>query len=180
MTQPVFFIGPRGCGKTTVGQALAQEQNWHFVDTDHWLQERAQMNVAEIVAKEGWEGFRARETQALQAVSATSTVVATGGGMVLAEANRRFMREAGLVIYLRAPAGVLAARLDAFPQAGQRPALTAKPPEEEIREVLAEREPLYCETAHYIVDAAQPLERIIADVQAALSQPASGALRLYS
>lgn len=180
MTQPVFFIGPRGCGKTTVGQALAQEQNWHFVDTDHWLQERAQMNVAGIVAQEGWEGFRARETQALQAVAEPSTVIATGGGMVLADVNRRFMREAGQVIYLRAPVAVLAARLEAFPQEGQRPALTAKPLGEEIRDVLAEREALYCETAHAIVDAAQPLERIIADVRAVLSLSASDSLRLYS
>ncbi|KNC08482.1 shikimate kinase [Klebsiella sp. RIT-PI-d] len=180
MTQPVFFIGPRGCGKTTVGQALAQEQNWHFVDTDHWLQQRAQMDVAGIVANEGWEGFRARETQALQAVTAPSTVIATGGGMVLAGINRHFMRDAGLVIYLRAPVHVLTARLEAFPEEGQRPALTAKPLEEEIREVLAEREALYCETAHCIVDAAQPLENIITDVLAALMLPASDRLRLYS
>ncbi|WP_312950258.1 shikimate kinase AroL [Superficieibacter sp.] len=180
MTQPVFFIGPRGCGKTTVGQALAREQNWDFVDTDHWLQERAQMNVAAIVEKEGWEGFRARETQALQSVAAPSTVVATGGGMVLADVNRHFMREAGRVIYLRAPVSVLAARLEAFPEEGQRPALTGKPLGEEIRDVLAEREALYSETAHYIIDAAQPLERIIADVLAVLSTPASSGLRLYS
>lgn len=83
MTQPLFLIGPRGCGKTTVGMALADSLNRRFVDTDQWLQSQLNMTVAEIVEREEWAGFRARETAALEAVTAPSTVIATGGGIIL-------------------------------------------------------------------------------------------------
>ena len=91
MTQPLFLIGPRGCGKTTVGMALADSLNRRFVDTDQWLQSQLNMTVAEIVEREEWAGFRARETAALEAVTAPSTVIATGGGIILTEFNRHFM-----------------------------------------------------------------------------------------
>ena len=62
MTQPIFLVGPRGCGKTTVGLELARVSQSQFVDTDHWLQTQARQTIAEIVEKEGWESFRARES----------------------------------------------------------------------------------------------------------------------
>jgi shikimate kinase len=106
MSLPIYLIGARGCGKTTVGQALSQALGYAFNDTDHHLQLSTQRSVAEIVASEGWESFRARETESLRAVTAPNTVIATGGGMILAEANCRFMREHGQVIWLNAPSDV--------------------------------------------------------------------------
>lgn len=106
MIQPLFLVGPRGCGKTTVGKALADALERRFVDTDQWLQANVQMTVADIVEREGWAGFRAREAAALEAVTAPATVVATGGGIILAEQNRHFMRNNGIVIYLSAPVDV--------------------------------------------------------------------------
>jgi len=111
MTQPIFLVGPRGCGKTTVGLELARVCHRQFVDTDHWLQTEAGKTIAEIVEHEGWESFRARETAALKAVITPSAVIATGGGIVLAECNRHFMREKGIVIYLSAPVSALVGRL---------------------------------------------------------------------
>ncbi len=168
MTLPIFLIGARGCGKTTVGRALAQAQGCQFIDTDFWLQEHAQQTIAAIVEQVGWEGFRARESAALEAVSAPSRVVATGGGIVLKESNRHFMRENGVVVYLCAPVDVLADRLVAFPQEGQRPTLTGKPISEEVSEVLALRDALYREAAHHVVDAAQAPEKVVSDIEAAL------------
>ncbi|WOZ76559.1 shikimate kinase AroL [Kosakonia sacchari] len=168
MTLPIFLIGARGCGKTTVGRTLALAQECQFIDTDYWLQENAQQTIAAIVEQEGWDGFRARETAALEAVSAPSRVVATGGGIILREYNRRFMREHGVVIYLCAPVDVLADRLEAFPLEGQRPTLTGKPISEEVSEVLAQRDALYREAAHYVVDAAQSPDKVVSDIEAAL------------
>ncbi|AGN87386.1 MULTISPECIES: shikimate kinase AroL [Enterobacteriaceae] len=168
MTLPIFLIGARGCGKTTVGRTLALAQGCQFIDTDYWLQENAQQTIAAIVEQEGWDGFRARETAALEAVSAPSRVVATGGGIILREYNRRFMREHGVVIYLCAPVDVLADRLEAFPEEGQRPTLTGKPISEEVSEVLAQRDALYREAAHYVVDAAQSPDKVVSDIEAAL------------
>ncbi|MCZ3383041.1 shikimate kinase AroL [Kosakonia sp. SOY2] len=168
MTLPIFLIGARGCGKTTVGRTLALAQGCQFIDTDYWLQENAQQTISAIVEQEGWDGFRARETAALEAVSAPSRVVATGGGIILREYNRRFMREHGVVVYLCAPVDVLADRLEAFPEEGQRPTLTGKPISEEVSEVLAQRDALYREAAHYVVDAAQSPDKVVSDIEAAL------------
>jgi shikimate kinase len=166
------MVGARGAGKTTVGRALAQALGYQFVDTDLFMQQTAQMSIAEMVAQEGWPGFRRRETLALQALKQPSTIVATGGGAILAEENRRFMRQHGIVIYLRAPANVLAQRLEEYPQEGQRPTLTGRPIAEEMQEVLAAREALYQEVADYVMDASANPQQVIAQILAVLQHQA--------
>ncbi|BEO16944.1 shikimate kinase AroL [Serratia marcescens] len=168
MTQTLFMIGARGAGKTTVGSALALALGYQFVDTDLFMQQAAQMSVAEMVEREGWLGFRRRETIALQTVTKPSTIVATGGGAILAEENRLFMRQHGTVIYLRAPASVLAQRLEEYPEDAQRPTLTGRPIAEEMREVLAAREALYQEAAHYVMDGAADPQRVVEQILAVL------------
>lgn len=169
MSLPIYLIGARGCGKTTVGQALALTLGYDFCDTDHYLQQSRQQTVAEIVAIEGWSGFRAHETESLKAVTAVSKVIATGGGMVLAEENRLYMREHGRVIYLNADALVLAARLEAYPLADQRPTLTGRPVAEEMVEVLAVRDALYQQAAHHIIDAMQTPDAVVNQIVSSLS-----------
>ena len=168
MTQPIFLVGPRGCGKSTVGLELAHACHSAFVDTDHWLQTHAGRSIADIVEDEGWESFRALETAALEAVTAPSTVIATGGGIILAQHNRQFMRENGIVIYLCAPVSTLVERLEAFPEEGQRPTLTGKPISEEVSDVLAERDALYREAAHHVVDASASPKEVVIQIITAL------------
>ncbi|WP_338561540.1 shikimate kinase AroL [Erwinia sp. E_sp_B04_7] len=169
MSLPLYLIGARGCGKTTVGQALAVASGYAFSDTDRHLQLTTQRTVADIVSAEGWEGFRQRETHSLKAVTAPATVVATGGGMVLAAENRAFMRENGRVIYLKADAAVLASRLEAYPEEDQRPTLTGRPIADEMVEVLAARDALYQQTAHYVINAMQRPEKVVEEIIALLS-----------
>jgi len=76
MIQPVFLVGARGCGKTTIGRALAETLGYSFADTDSHLLTSTGKSVAEIVSTEGWSGFRTRESLALKQVTAASTVVA--------------------------------------------------------------------------------------------------------
>lgn len=161
MPSTIFLIGARASGKTTIGRALAEALKYEFVDTDLYLQEIMHMSVADVVAKEGWAGFRLRETEALKAVTVPETVVATGGGMVLSEANRAFMRANGTVLYLNVPANVMAARLAADPHTAQRPTLTGRPIIDEVAEVLTAREPLYLETAHHVLDASAPVGAVL-------------------
>ena len=168
MTQPIFLIGPRGCGKTTVGHALARARHFQFSDTDHRLQAHEQRTVAEIVQAEGWARFRELETLSLKAVTLPNTVIATGGGIVLAEGNRQFMRENGVVIYLQASVSALIDRLEADPKAEQRPTLTGKPVREEVGEVLAQREALYRDAAHHIVDATASPDRVVEQIMSML------------
>lgn len=172
MTQPIFLVGARGCGKTTTGEALASTLGFQFTDTDRWLLQTTRMSVAEMVEQDGWPGFRRRESEALHAVTAPRTVIATGGGMVLAEANRQYMRDNGIVIYLRAPADVLAQRLEAFPEEGQRPTLTGKGITEEIVDVLAARDALYNQVAHHVINADRTPSQVVDAILTALNKTA--------
>ena len=162
------LVGESGSGKTTVGHALARARHFQFSDTDHRLQAHEQRTVAEIVQAEGWARFRELETLSLKAVTLPNTVIATGGGIVLAEGNRQFMRENGVVIYLQASVSALIDRLEAYPKAEQRTTLTGKPVREEVGEVLAQREALYRDAAHHIVDATASPDRVVEQIMSML------------
>lgn len=166
----IFLVGGRGAGKTTVGRALARKLGCAFTDMDRFLCERAGMSVADIVAAEGWSGFRARECAALRAAAEMAAhvpegaVIATGGGIVLDAGNRSFLRANGVVFWLSLPPETAAARLAASPLAAQRPSLTGKSMLEEVREVLAARAPLYAACAHHKMDATASPDEICAAV----------------
>lgn len=159
--EKVFLVGARASGKTTVGKLLAERRGAKFIDTDHLLCESCGMTVEEVVKREGWEGFRARERRALIEAAIMADVVATGGGVVLDPENRLFMRESGVVVFLSVPAALLAERLERDSLAAQRPSLTGKPAAEEMAAVLAEREPVYRRTAHCVVDAAGETNAVV-------------------
>lgn len=180
----IYLTGPRACGKTSLGQELAAALGLPFVDTDQRLRERSGEEVADIVAREGWEGFRRRESAVLRDVAAELEadaaaadetgplwrgVVATGGGMVLAEENRRFMRKTGRVFFLATPVAELVRRLTSDPLEAQRPSLTGRSLTEEVAEVLAQRLPLY-EEAHHRLDAGRPLQEVRAQALDLLSR----------
>jgi len=168
--QIIFLVGARAAGKTTIGRRLARELAMEFVDTDLYLTETHGLTVAEIVARDGWEGFRRWESEALRAAATPGRVIATGGGMVLAEPNRDFMRANGLVFYLAAPAEVLGARLAVDPQAAQRPSLTGNSVTEEVARVLRDREDLYQSAAHQVINAAEALETVIGNILTLVSK----------
>lgn len=139
----VFLIGPRACGKTSVGRGLADRLGVDFVDTDHELVASVDMEIAQYVDENGWDGFRDKETETLERVAGQDVrVVGCGGGVVLREANRDILKS-GVTIYLKAEPEVLAERLMKDPNEAQRPSLTGKSIVEEVREILADRAPLY-------------------------------------
>lgn len=172
----IFLVGMMGAGKTTIGRALAQRLGRTFVDTDRVLVERCGVPVATIFEIEGEAGFRRRESAILAEVAAErDQVVATGGGAILAAANRAVMREHGTVIYLRA-------RLESLWERTRhdtsRPLLATPDPRGRLAELLAERDPLYREAAHLIVDTgAQSASTLVGRIVAALEAhtPADGA-----
>lgn len=159
-----YIIGPRGSGKTTIGKKFAESKGYQFVDTDKLVLEKAGKSIAEIVEQHGWDYFRQLETDVLKSIKQNNIIVSTGGGLVLAEENQQIMRNNDTVIYLNTHPEVLAKRLAAEPQADQRPSLTGKSLIEEIEEVMQQREPIYRATAHHIIDAAQPVDDIIAQL----------------
>src|SRR5690349_7296687 len=99
----IFLEGPMGAGKSTVGRSLATLLGREFTDSDHEIEQRTGASIPLIFEVEGEEGFRKRETMVLGEISGgKNLVIATGGGIVLAEENRRMLRERGIVVYLRA------------------------------------------------------------------------------
>lgn len=139
-----------GAGKTTVGRALARKLRWSFVDSDHEIERRTGVTVATIFEIEGEAGFRRRETQVIaELAEAAGCVIATGGGAVLADSNRQAMRAAGLVVYLKVSPRLLFERTR---HDRGRPLLQVDDPLARLTELLAQRDPLYREAAHVVVD----------------------------
>ncbi len=164
----IYLIGPRASGKTTVGRLVAQVLDRTFLDADQVLAERLGTSVAEAVAAHGWPWFRDQEAEVLAGLAVQhGLVVACGGGVVLAETNRGLLGQ-GFCVYVQCPAEILAARLTSDPLPGQRPSLTGRPLDQEIAEVLAEREPLYLSCAHLVAPGAEPPDRVAAFILAAL------------
>lgn len=157
----IYLIGARASGKTTLGRKLAARLRRPFVDTDARVRLRTGGSVAQLVDAGGWEAFREAESVALSEVAMFSgQVVSCGGGIVLREANRALL-SGGIVLYLKAPAEVLAARLSKNPLEAQRPSLTGGGVAEEIAQVLAERGALYLACAHAVLPAEAPLEELL-------------------
>ncbi|MFS2223179.1 shikimate kinase AroL [Pantoea sp. B65] len=164
MTKSIILVGPRACGKTTVGKLLAADLKLTFVDSDEVLQRTTQRSVAQIVDEEGWEAFRIIESRILQNIATSGHVIATGGGMVLAENNRNHMKNNGVVFYLAACADELIKRLEANPAVSQRPSLTGLSILDEMVSVLKSREPLYQAASHFIVDANQDKKNVVQQI----------------
>lgn len=157
------LIGGRGAGKSTVGPRLAARLGVPFVDTDAMVERRAGATVAQLFATAGEARFRELEIEALEAIDAARPlVVATGGGAVVTERGRRAIRALGRVVWLRASAAILSARI-----AGSgRPSLTGAAAEAELGAVLEARAPLYASLADAIVDAGdRSAEEICDDLQ---------------
>jgi shikimate kinase len=148
--QPLFLVGMMGAGKTTIGRSLARVLDREFVDLDHELEARCGVRVSLIFDIEGEEGFRKRETMALNECSRRRGIVlATGGGAVLAPENREYLKQRGVVVYLRASAEELFRRVS---RDRNRPLLQTADPKGRLRSLLQEREPLYEEVASLTFD----------------------------
>lgn len=166
----IFFVGLRGSGKTTLGKAVAEKLHLPFVDMDAMIQKDAGQNIAEIVAAQGWDAFRSLEETCLADICAShGQVIATGGGVVLSEANRKLLKEHGQVIYLMGDPPLLAGRVRQDQKSdAQRPSLTEGSIEEEMSNLLWEREPLYMMVANHVLQADKPGEELLQDVLDAL------------
>lgn len=149
----IYLTGARGSGKTTVGRLLAQKLDRPFTDLDHYLVQKTGHEIAEIIQQAGWPEFRRIENLCLAEVSGTGNqVIATGGGIILAPENRAILLNSGFVIWLTTDPETARQRLARNPETSQRPSLTGADPLAEIRQIMAEREPLYKSCCHCAID----------------------------
>jgi shikimate kinase len=154
----ILLIGYRGTGKSTVGRLVAIELGWAFADCDDLIEASAGQSVAAIFAAEGESGFRDREAAALvELCGRDRLVIATGGGAILREKNRELLRSAGFTVWLIARPETIWSRLETDPgTVNRRPNLTSAGGVEEVRKLLADREPHYQAVADFAVDADRP------------------------
>ncbi len=156
--QNVILIGPMGSGKTTVGKQLAKRLRMDFVDSDHMIEERCGVSISTIFDIEGEEGFRKRETKMLKELcERTGTVLATGGGAIVSQENRRLLRK-GYVVYLRTSIETQLARTQ---KNQNRPLLENVDAETKLKQLMEERGTLYEQEADLIVTSG---DRVVSKV----------------
>jgi shikimate kinase len=172
----ILLIGMMGSGKSTVGRQLAGRLVWPYLDSDADVEARTGKTVPEIFAAAGEAAFRAEEAQALQEATTSDgpLVVSVAGGAVLDADNRRRIRQAGLVVWLRAEVTTLARRVGS---GHGRPLLGDDPPAALAR-LYRERRRLYEELADVIIDvddlrSGEVVDRIMAAREQANAAPAA-------
>lgn len=143
-----------GGGKSTVGRHLARRLNWNFVDSDSVIEHRVGSSIRSFFEREGEVRFRDLEQEVIaEWADASNSVLATGGGAVLREANRKMLRDHAIVVYLRSTPEDLFRRLR---HDVKRPLLQVADPLARLGELHALRDPLYRETAHFSIDTGRP------------------------
>lgn len=169
MQSNIILVGLMGAGKSTIGRQLARKLHLDFYDSDKVIEERTGVSIPTIFEIEGESGFREREEQVIEELAALpNTLLATGGGSILRETNRKHIRAGGTVIYLRANAEQLFQRIR---HDKNRPLMQTANPLQTLRDLLQTREPYYLEVADLIIPTGkQKVHVLLRDIQNKLKQ----------
>jgi shikimate kinase len=158
-TQPgalerLALVGLPGSGKSTVGRQLARRLGWAFTDSDQEIEQRIGCSISSFFAREGEPAFRDVEEAVISDLMQSARgVVATGGGAVLRPGNRERLRACAQVIYLRSTPEEVYRRVR---HDQNRPLLQVADPMARLRALYEERDPLYRETAHFVIETGRP------------------------
>lgn len=145
----IILVGLMGAGKSTIGRNIAKRLKKDFYDSDRVIEERTGVDISTIFEIEGEQGFRDREEQVIEELcKMKNVVVATGGGSVLREENRKNIRAYGHVVYLQTSAELLYSRIR-FDKS--RPLMQTDSPLGTLKKLLDDREPFYLELADSVV-----------------------------
>ncbi len=156
----IILIGPMGSGKSTIGNIIAKRLHREFQDSDHFIEKRTGVDVARIFDVEGEEGFRDRESNALnELLSENNRVIATGGGAVLRQQNQQLLKQKGYIVFLDTSINQQMQRLR---RDKKRPLLQTENPRERLESLLAERRPIYLDLADLAVKTDKRMARRLA------------------
>ncbi len=150
----ISLVGLPGSGKTTVGRQLARRHGLPFIDSDPAIEQRIGCSIREYFEREGEEAFRDVEQSVIEELTLTHRgVLSTGGGAVIRPQNRQHLHARGHVIYLRSSPDEVFRRLR---HDQNRPLLQVGNPLTRLRDLYAARDPLYRQTAHFVVETGRP------------------------
>ncbi len=149
----IILIGYRCTGKTSVGRKLAETMHLPFYDTDQMLTHRIGKTIKAWVAEMGWDSFRREEKSIILELSSQAPgVVSLGGGAVMDPENREQLRQMGLIVWLTAEVETILTRMKFDPgNTDNRPALSDKDWENETRDLLLQRSPVYRQLADFSI-----------------------------
>ena len=148
------LVGLPGSGKSTVGRQLARRLQLGFVDSDKLIEERLGCSIRDCFERKGEEQFRDLEEAVIDELTREADgVISTGGGAVMRSANRQHLHHRTKVLYLRSSPEDLYRRLR---RDTQRPLLQVADPLSRLRELHATRDPLYRQTAHFVIETGRP------------------------
>jgi shikimate kinase len=155
----IGLVGLPGSGKSTVGRQLARRLGVPFADSDQVIEQRLGCSIREFFEREGEERFRDIEAMVIEDLTRNHPgVLATGGGAVLRAENRSHLRSRGQVVYLRSTPEEVFRRLR---YDVNRPLLQVSDPLGRLRDLFAVRDPLYRETAHFVIETGRPTVKML-------------------
>jgi shikimate kinase len=159
-SRAIALVGMPGSGKSSIGRRLAPRLDLPFIDADAAIEEAAGgMSVADIFAKHGEAEFRSLEARVIaRLLDEGPAVIATGGGALMNEGTRALIRDRAVSIWLKAEIPVLMRRVR---RKSDRPLLHGKDPEATLKELLADREPLYAEANFVVASREGPHESVV-------------------
>jgi len=161
----LYLVGFMGTGKTTIGRAVAQKLGFALLDSDHEIERQQGKTVADIFAQNGEPAFRVMEREfILNGHPAQRTVVACGGGLVVQPGMLAVLLGKGVVVCLHASIESILARTA---RQRSRPLLNVEDPEQRVRTLYAQREPIYKQAGTVILTDARPLQDIASHVMRA-------------
>jgi shikimate kinase len=163
----IVLVGMMGAGKSSIGRRLATRLNIPFVDADLEIEKQAGMSIADFFARHGEHDFRRGEARIIaRLLDSGPQVLATGGGAVMNAETRAAIKAQGVSIWLTAEADVLMRRINK--RRHERPMLQAADPAARMRELLAEREPVYALSDLTVQSREVPHDAIVTEIVAAL------------
>lgn len=168
MMKHILLIGFMGCGKSSVGYRLSYKLRKCLIDTDQLIEQREGMSISEIFAKKGEAYFRQKETECLKSLKNElgSRIVSVGGGTPVREENRRILKKAGIVVYLKASPDTIYSRVK---YDTKRPLLQCDNPKARIEMLLAERSPIYESTADIVIEVdGKHINQVVQEVSEAV------------
>src|SRR5579862_9318965 len=163
----VVLVGMMGVGKSSIGRRLATRLGIPFVDADAEIEKAAGTSIPDIFARHGEADFRSGEARVIaRLLDDGPQVLATGGGAFMNEGTRAAIKAKGVSIWLSAEFDVLTRRI--AKRRNDRPMLQTADPAETLRQLLAEREPVYAQADLTVQSREVPHEAIVSEIMSAL------------
>lgn len=167
----LYLVGFMGTGKTTVGRAVAHKLSFHLLDSDHEIERQQGKAIPEIFAQDGEPAFRQMERAFIEGGHPLArTVISCGGGLVVQPGMLELLRTKGVVVCLHASIETILARTARH---RNRPLLDVENPEDRVRTLFAQREPIYKRCGTVILTDSRPLHDIVGHVMRAWRRDAA-------